>query len=201
MTTFYAPPLSYSHARRGEFWGREALTEGPTYVRTRAATRWHMVRSAVVTLDEWIDDGLRTTWYHWCGTFSPGARSLTTDTPPTQDPRCGRCYGSKAGWLRERGLMFTPRLLDPPSRCPAYQSQHLVAWDKPRCATGVCLVCGDRVRSRAYGGWLGSWGAESHTPGPGLIEGCPFHGWRSLSVEDGRVMCICQMRPPRNGEW
>lgn len=194
MTVTYAPPLSGGVTELGASLLMEAVTEGPAYVRSRAATRWHMVRSAIDRYDSFRDE-IRRTWYHWCGTFSHGSRAITADEAPAGEPTCGTCYGRALGVNPDRpDLLYTPRTLDPPKRCPGSQTM----WVNEKAHNwGLCLVCGDAVKLRGFGtayGWC--YGVQIHSPGPGLIEPCEFHAWKSLTLarRDGHPTVACRCK-------
>lgn len=57
-------------------------------------------------------------------------------------------------------------------------------------------VCGDVVKMGAHGGpYSTRWDARVHEPGPGLIDGCPFHAWRELVLahdENGAQVAACR---------
>lgn len=200
MTVAYAPPLTggyapSSHLGLNEL--KEAILEGPAYGRTRAATRWHRIRWAYNVLREDLAGklSLRTIRSFWCGQ-SAGHEPILTDTPPVEDLLCGTCEGRYAGWARERNWLFTPRDIARPKLCPGSQTM-LVAEDPERWNRATCLVCGDQIKMRAFGGshyYTGSWGAQRHEPGPALIDPCLFHAWRDLTrTTDGRVSCRCEV--------
>jgi hypothetical protein len=112
---------------------------------------------------------------------------------------CGTCEGRALGAGQDElpagmpALRFDPRWIDPPTRCPGSQSpmfQELA----PR--VGRCLVCGQLQPLRGYGGspWYGcaGYGPAKHPPGPDLVDPCPWHAWRALTLaEDGSVRCGC----------
>jgi hypothetical protein len=204
----YEPPLTGSSAHHGESLLAEAVLEGPPYIRTRAAGRWHRVRSSSLRIYEWDPDVIRQHWHYWCGpmvgTRSQSGPPLLTDQPPAGAPRCGTCEGRYAG-ATDHGdpdWLFTPRGLTPPRVCPAAKTMW-VTEDPTNFRRGTCLACGERVKLGAYGSWYASdWGVRSHAPGPGLIPGCEFHGWRELTIArglDGKpaVACRCQTVPSR----
>jgi len=145
MTVAYAPPM-----RGGIDSGalREAIAEGPAYGRTRAATRWHRIRSGYHALYANAPDELVTRYDFWCGQLA-GRAPLLTDEPPADEPRCGTCEGRYAGWTRQQNWLFTPRDLTPPKLCPGSQR----TWVKPDPAwpdngrRAICLHSG-RVMCR-----------------------------------------------------
>ena len=193
MSVAYLPPVSNSHANVGDSLLREAHTSGPAYARSRIATRWHMIRSAVSWIPSWTDDAdLRTTYYYWCGQFAFGDRAMIRDALPAKEPLCGTCYGrSRGADPDDSDLLFSPRGLIPPKICPGTRTMWCdeTAWNR-----GNCLVCGEHVKIGASGGPYNShWGMRSHAPGPALINGCEFHGWKQLALTiDRRVACRCK---------
>lgn len=200
MTVTYLPPMTYGGARPGDALLMEAVTEGPAYARSRAASRWHLVRSAVDRLRH--DGEIVRSFHYWCGTFVSGLRAITTDQLPAADPVCGTCYGREAGYDPERpDLLFTPRV-GRPTKCPGSRTswyRETTAWNR-----GVCLACHEPVKLRAFGGpYNSSWGVQNHRPGPGLVTGCPFHGWRELTLataphgDQPVVVCRCRIKEDR----
>lgn len=192
MSTAYLPPISRSAARLGASLLREAHQSGPTYARSRLATRWHMVRSAVSWIADWAnDDTIRITYHYWCG---PWARedALLADDLPRNEPLCGTCYGrSRGADPDDADLVFSPLALVPPRICPATKT---VLAKETAYNRGVCLVCGERVKLGSSGGpYNPHWGIRSHVPGPGLVDGCEFHAWRELvRTSDDQIACRCK---------
>ena len=194
MTVTYLPPVGLVHASVGASLEVETVTSGPAYCRTRSSTRWHLIRSAIDRLT--AHGEIRRTVQDWCGAFA-GRDPLMVDEIPDGEPTCGTCYGRREGHDPERpDLLFTPRLLQRPKVCPGSRSTFYAKTDVYNRAT--CLVCGDIVKMRGYGGWYGGkWGPQFHAPGPGLIEGCEYHGWKELveclDAQDRRVIaCKCK---------
>jgi hypothetical protein len=192
VTVSYAPPLTGSSTFGSEREVREVVDSGPAYIRTRTSTRWHRIRSCYHVLQEW-DDEIQTRWSYWCGQITGTYRQpITTDEPPTAEPRCGTCEGRFAGWVRDHGWLFTPRTLTPPKLCPGSQTRWVELHQGDRA--GRCLVCHDVVAMRGFGGaYRWDWGAQKHPPGEGLVPGCPFHGWKSLRLHNGAVVCDCEV--------
>ena len=190
MTTTYQRPVPrWSIDERTV---TEVLAEGPTYVRSRTATRWHRVRSAIRELREWDYPNVHEVFHHWCGTSSFGGRALLTDEPPADEYRCGTCEGRAAGAARVDMLRFDPSTAVLPSRCPGSRSDTLYANVGTQYRVFLCLACGERVGGRYAGGpYSGRWGLVNHAPGPGLVAPCPLHGWLRLVVADGKAACAC----------
>lgn len=194
MSVAYLPPMTSGGARPGDSLLMEAVAAGPAYARSRAASRWHLVRSAIDRLWEY-DGEIHRSFHYWCGTFVSGRRAITADTPPAGEPVCGTCYGRREGADPDRpDLLFSPRI-QPPKLCPGSRTRwytETAAWNR-----GVCLACGEPVKLRASGGpYNPCWGAQNHAPGPGLVAGCEFHGWRELVLatsHDGPVV-VCRCR-------
>lgn len=179
------PPLTMSGP-----WGHQhlrALTEGPAYLRSRDSHRWHRTRSGTL----FVDDG-RISWHTWCGQNVYSGRCLTAERPDGLIPVCGTCEGRALGHDPQRpDLVFLPRLLTPPAKCPGSGRSQL--FGQVAETVGRCLVCGQYAAIRAMGGpYDGYVGLTSHAPGAGLVEGCPFHAWRCLRrMPDGSVACGC----------
>jgi hypothetical protein len=161
----------------------EPLTEGPSYLRTRDATRWHRPRHG----HRWPDDTVN--WHYWCGAAS-GRKSvaLTADALPTGDLLCGTCEGR---WLAQADPVwtFTPQTHLPPRWCPAGGSE---AWfpDGYRWGHFPCLLCGATVNARGK-----RWGGAAvtrHRPGPDLMPPCRYHGWHHIARRGERAVCACE---------
>lgn len=185
MTVALVPPITGSAVSLDT----EPLTEGPRFVRTRAMSRWHRVRSGVR-----YGDG-RTVYSLWC-TGAVQGDFLSTDTPPAGDLVCGLCDGKAVGAGQEpdgpdgRTLVFQPRHIAPPKNCPASRSS--LYEELPGGRVGRCLACGDHQPLRAMGGpYNPRYAIVQHPTGKGLVEPCPFHRWRQLVALDGRVRCAC----------
>ena len=192
MTVAYLPPVSRSHAHVGDALTREAVLEGPPLARTRAASRWHLVRSAYDFLDHHGE--IRRITSYWCGA-SAGRSPVFVEEAPPGEPICGTCWGRREGFNPDNpDLLFTPHL-NPPKLCPGSTTMWVTetAWNR-----GICLVCDEPVKLRASGGPYSSrYGAQRHAPGPRLIEGCEFHAWRELTLARGpddkpTVACRCK---------
>lgn len=188
------------------------LTEGPRYVRSRQATRWHRTRSAV-RYPPMVADGVellpdRVVWRHWCGTHTHSSRGIGVDDLPADEPLCGTCEGRAVGAGQgsevatvDGELLFTPHGIEPPKVCPGSQTPMYVE-EPGGQSVGRCLPCGQLVRLRGGGGWQGwSWyGPQNHPPGPDLVEPCRAHRWGSLVVVKGAygsgVTCRCRLPRP-----
>lgn len=176
----------------------EPMQEAPRYMRTKAMSRWHRTRSG-------IRHGLdgHVSFHFWCGAFVGESKLIGTDDRPDDLPVCGTCEGRAVGagqdeWnLPGPGLLFEPRRLTPPARCPGSRKERLYQQLYNETGRNLvrCLVCEEIVPGRGYG-WR--FGSVIHPPGPGLVAGCPFHAWSYLTVlPDGRVACACTDRTPR----
>jgi hypothetical protein len=178
-----------------------ALERGPRYVRTRDMGRWHRVRSGV-RYERWG----HTSWSLWCGQHASqgGKRGdcLAAGAPLDGAPVCGTCEGRALGAGQEvtpdgmPELVFSPRRLDPPPRCPGSRDERLWVPIPGGLDVGRCLACGLIAAVRASGGpYNPRVGLVVHVPGPGLIPGCPFHGWANVGRHespDGPVaVCAC----------
>lgn len=176
--------------------GAEALLEGPRFVRTRAMTRWHRVRSGVR-----YGDG-RLVYQLWCVGSVQGDSFLSCDELPDGDTVCGLCDGKAVGAGQDTGpagrqLVFNPRHIDPPKNCPGSRSSVLFV-ELPGGRAGRCLACSDVHPIRAMGGPYDPRTAiTQHPPGPGLVQPCPFHRWRQLVARDGQILCSCGRETPR----
>lgn len=190
------PPLS----RGLGYTDATPIPKGPRYARTSAMGRWHRIRSGV-RFERWG----HTAWALWCGQHvSQGGRGgdcLTTSEPFDGAPVCGTCEGRAFGALQEappegsRELVFSPRRLTPPAKCPGARSG---LWESVPGGlnVAVCLACGVIAAVRASGGpYNPRTGLVTHAPGPGLVPGCPFHAWDNLArleTSDGPVArCGC----------
>lgn len=167
----------------------EPLTVGPRFVRTRAMSRWHRVRSGVR-----YGDG-RTVYSLWC-TGAVQGDFLAVDDTPVGETVCGLCDGKAVGAGQEpdgpegRTLVFQPRHITPPKNCPA--SRSALYEELPGGRAGRCLVCSDVHPLRAMGGpYNPRYAIVQHPTGNALVAPCPFHRWRQLAVRDGRVVCDC----------
>lgn len=189
----YLPPLTGAPADLGDSLLMEAHTSGPAFVRSRAAGRWHIVRSAVSRMVPW-DDEICTTWHYWCGPFaSSGKGALLVDTVPDGEPLCGTCYGRAEGADERSDLLFEPRIATPPKLCPGSQTMWV---NETARNAGFCLVCGDGVKLRGFGGaYAWNYGIQRHQPGPDLVPPCEFHAWRQLTLTVDRVVaCRCKCK-------
>lgn len=200
MTVALLPPVT---SAPGEFLiGAEALLEGPRFVRTRGMSRWHRPRSGVR-----YPEG-RTVYDLWCGYAVGGSEKAgaytSADEPSPGEQVCATCEGRAAGAGQEqasptgRQLVFSPRHLDPPKHCPGSRSSVLFT-ELPGGRAGECLACKDVHPIRAMGSPYDPRTAlTQHPPGPGLVQPCPFHRWRTVTARDGRAVCDCgrDMPPP-----
>ena len=189
MATYLRPVPTWYIDQRCEV---EVVAEGPAYVRSRAATRWHRVRSSTRALREWDYPQVHEVFHHWCGTVSFGTRAILSDDPPADEYRCGTCEGRAAGAERAHQWRFDPSTEEPPKRCPGSRSDVLYEDVGNLRRAFTCLVCREIVGGRYAGGpYSGRWGLVSHTPGPGLVSPCPIHGWKRLVAAGGRAVCEC----------
>lgn len=192
MTVVLLPPVS---SAPGQFLtDMEPLTEGPRFVRTRGMSRWHRPRSGIR-----FTDRDRTTYGCWCGYGVGGSEKagtfLAAEEPPTGEPVCGTCEGRAAGAGHDdsptgRLLIFNPRWIDPPKKCPGSRSSLYEELSGGR--VGRCLACSDAHPLRAMGGPYNSrYAIVQHPTGGALVAPCPFHRWRQLVARDGRACCDC----------
>ncbi|MEU1800828.1 hypothetical protein [Streptomyces sp. NPDC019937] len=186
MPVALLPPITGSHGPTDA----EPLTEGPRFVRTRAMTRWHRVRSGIRYTNG------RLVYNLWCTGHVQGATFLSCDTPPASEPVCGLCDGKAVGAGQEpdgppgRQLLFSPRHINPPKNCPGSRTD--MTEELPGGRAGRCLACSDTLPLRAMGGpYNPRWAIVQHPPGPGLVPPCPFHRWRQLTARAGTVVCSC----------
>jgi hypothetical protein len=178
------------------------ITAALRYVRGPGNSRWHRPRSG------YQHPNGRVCVNFWCGPYGsdgPGIdRLLYVDEVPAGEPVCGTCVGRALGAGQDEvppplpKLRFDPRWVTPPARCPGSRSRTLwVAIPGGHHNIGRCLACDlivpIRVVGRGYNAWGG--GPTNHTPGPGLIEPCPFHAWNRVDVRDGVVGCACGWPP------
>lgn len=188
MTVALLPPVTSCPGEH--LVGAEALTEGPRFVRTQAMTRWHRTRSGVL-----YGDG-RLVYQLWCVGHVQGDGYLSCDELPTGDTVCGICDGKAVGAGQDTGpdgrqLVFNPRHIQPPKNCPASRSSDLFV-ELPGGRAARCLACEDVHPLRAMGGpYDPRYAIVQHPPGAGLVQPCPFHRWRQLVAQDGRVLCSC----------
>ncbi|MFF8610848.1 hypothetical protein ACF06X_33620 [Streptomyces sp. NPDC015346] len=175
----------------------KALTTGPRFLRTQGMSRWHRPRSG-------SRHGDRDCYTAWCGYnigSSDRARALTADEIPAGELVCATCEGRAIGAGQEeqqpggRRLGFGPRELRPPKNCPGSRRAFLAPL--PGGTTARCLVCGDTHPVRAMGGpYNPRFGLIQHPPGAALVEPCPFHRWRQLTITDRTVSCTCGRPTP-----
>lgn len=193
----------------GDICRVEAVLEGPAYFKSGRGAYWHRTRSMTrYPLRNCSRGMVRMGGYAaaraWCGVggFLEGGKNpgLGADAPLDDGPVCATCEGRAVGAGHPVGRLvpagpvtFAPTsILRTPRTCPGWKTLPL-AHDNRR---GVCDVCGDEHPLRGGGGaWTPWYGLQKHAPGPGLILGCEFHGWRSLvrRREDGAVMCRCEV--------
>lgn len=204
MTAVFEPPLTRSGVWAG-LRRLTPLTEGPLLLRTRGMSRWHRPRSGGV----YSDPG-HTAFTLWCGqSVTSGGRPggfITSDALPGDGvPLCGPCEGRAVGAghpgvaVAVRAgtkLLFDPERLAPPRACPGGGRYGIYdVLDDPRA--GRCLVCGSVQPIRGYSDAGGGWAVlQRHEPGPGLVDGCPFHAWRHLVRHGETVRCECQVPRP-----
>lgn len=189
------PPLTRSGAIGWSHidWG-QPLAVGPRYVRTSGMSRWHRPRSGTRRQNG------HTSYHLWCGQLvstgslkAPGV--LTADTIDDELPVCGTCEGRACGagqddWPGDGELLFSPRRLTPPKHCPGSRREGFFA--QIGTTAGRCLVCGAIESLRGMGGpYNPKWAMVQHPPAEGLVPGCPFHAWTSITVRDGAVVCHC----------
>jgi hypothetical protein len=215
MVVSYEAPINHSVWRAPGEPKDRMLEQGPPFARMGAGSnRWHRIRSAYVS-------GMhgRTICILWCGPHAsvghvPHLRantrpSITSPVFPTGDglPLCGTCEGRYLGAHPEvPELRFDPRKHTTPQWCPGWGGRQ--SWSSinayveiknptpEQLAVGrfpaFCLVCASVVPLRGGGGpYRGWWGLTRHAPGPDLIPPCGMHGWRQLTVHEGRVICRC----------
>lgn len=205
-----APPLTCS---TGYGWGAAGLQgptvwlqRGPRYVRRRTMGRWHRIRSGYR-----IEHDQRWVASLWCGqSINNLSAVLAVDNPGRGEPVCGTCEGRALGAGMDDNpldvdLIFEPRHLLPPKRCPG--SRTMICEELPGGRAGRCLVCGDVLTLRAGGshygyGYGGSYGLTNHAPGAALIPACPFHAWKDIIVarveETGETVAICRCQTVRS---
>lgn len=177
------PPLTRSTTLLGE-----PIVTGPRYVRTGGMSRWHRPRTGV-RHTHGIVYGV------WCGQAVHEARGiLTCDKVPAGMAVCGTCEGRAIGagqdtWPGRDDLVFSPRRLTPPKRCPGSRT----TWcEELGNNVGRCLACGAYAPLRASGSYYDPrWGLTNHEPGDALVPGCLFHAWREMTLTAGRVQCRC----------
>lgn len=167
-TIYHDNPLSVLHL-------------GPPLVRTRKMGRWHRPRSGI-RYDE------RDIYHAWCGQAVHIGELVTADTVPDGDSLCGTCEGRAvgAGHHPIAGTPTVPLLFQPESRyvrptvCPG-SGRGPIPTEYARARTMPCRACGEVVRLRAAGGpYYSTVVVERHPPGVGLVDPCPFHGWRCV---------------------
>ena len=196
------PPLTRSGPWRAGGPPDQPLVTAARYMRSRGMSRWHRPRSGI----RHGRDG-HLSWLLWCGQSIHGGRGqpVTADEVPVDGgPVCGTCEGRAAGAGQDSWpvpgprLLFTPRRLTRPARCPGMRSENL---HEQAGMVLRCLACGElvpgRLRGRPYDRW---YGPADHPPGDGLVPGCPFHAWSALIVHKGTVMCGCQAPDPYGTE-
>lgn len=183
-------------------------TTGMRYVRGGGMSRWHRVRSSYTYRTE-----ERTVYHLWCGqhaSHDPGRNQLLLTVDEIGDglPACGPCVGKALGAGQDEvpaglpTMRFDPRWLTPPSQCPGGQSDMHVELSQ---SVARCLVCGELTPLRGYGGSpyyaCAGVGPTKHTPGPDLVEPCPWHAWRHLRlIGPEKVGCGCGWHGGRSGD-
>lgn len=188
------PPLGSSPCRPPN---ATPLTSGPRYVRGSGNSRWHRIRWAYRQPD-------RIVYSFWCGPSLSDKHTsgpvVTRDDVDAGELVCGTCVGRALGAGQDDSpsdlpeLVFSPRWLKPPRWCPGSRSEDLIG-EPPAPAhgwVGMCLACGDLVAVRAMGGpWNPRYGLQQHPAGPGLLPGCPWHGWQYIGRRSGGAGCRC----------
>lgn len=169
----------FSDFPSGTSW--EPLDEAPNYVSSREATRWHRARSGK------IFDGTRNCYSYWCGPSG----DFGVEVIGLGDEMCGTCEGRFIA-QRDNPWLFTPRKSLPPGMCPASGREDLVPVPYQRYFH--CPVCGEIVGSRSVSGYYGGAAVTRHRTGPDLITPCRWHGWYSLRMHSGSVVCGCAVR-------
>jgi hypothetical protein len=164
-------------------WDAEPLTDGPAYVRSRNASRWHRPRSGC----RWPDG--RVIYNYWCGS---NFGTLGIEEIPPGDALCGTCEGRFAAQDPGSTWTFTPMSHLPPALCPASRSG---MWFPTGYRWGPfsCLVCGEPVKARSVSRYYSGAAVSVHKPGPGLVEPCPKHGWYSIVRVGDQPVCRCQV--------
>lgn len=204
MTVVLEPPLTRGiPQRRSDCPPDQPLATAPrfmrsTYQRYGNPGRWHRPRSGTRV-------GLtgHVVYHAWCGQSLFAERLMTADKISEGEEVCGTCTGRAIGagqdqWPVPGGpeLLFEPRRLQPPARCPGSRSPVLFLEEGRNVLR--CLACGDLVKGhyRSY-----NYGPVNHSPGRGLVPGCPFHAWDHLmTAGDGTVTCSCKI-PKAPGTW
>lgn len=186
----------------GDWHGQFPLTTARRYVRGKGCGRWHRVRAAVVYpagTHGWMGHNWLAVEY-WCGPHVvdlPKRPLLWTDELSDGEPVCGTCVGRALGAGQDQvptdlpPMVFDPRWQTPPRWCPGSGRSSLWRRIGRADVAGMCLVCGEAVpiRARPFPGW--GYGMQRHLTGPDVVEPCPFHAWKRLVEQDGRVRCGC----------
>lgn len=177
----------YSHAQH--LGGRpyaepEPLDTGPSYVRSRDATRWHRPRHG-----HRYANG-RVSYTYWCGA---NYGEMGVEELPAGDLLCGTCEGRFQAQT-DQTLTFTPMTHRPPAWCPASRRD---GWFPEGYRTGRfdCLVCGADVTGRAMSSYYTSYAVTRHKPGPRLVAPCRFHGWNFIVRRGDEPVCACEIPP------
>ncbi|MFJ7417944.1 hypothetical protein ACIQXD_04945 [Streptomyces uncialis] len=196
MTVALLPPTTNS---LDNHHGESPLSEGPRFVRTRGMSRWHRPRSGIAYTTGRIVYGL------WCGasvgSSERAGQYLAMDSLPPDEPVCATCDGRAVGAGQEqqpadRQLVFGPRSLARPARCPA--SRTGLFTEMPGGRVGRCLACLELHPLRAMGGpYNPRYAITQHPPGASLVAPCPFHGWRRLTrAANDQIACECGRPTP-----
>lgn len=181
------------------------LSRGPRLVRTRTMSRWHRPRSGTFHGRPHTGSPF-TTLTLWCGqSVARLADALAATAVPADEPLCGTCEGRAIGAghppiavdLRS-ALLFEPVSARPaPPVCPAVRRRLVPTYRATRWPVIVtCPACAEptRVRVSTRSPYDSDLVLESHPPGPGLVDPCPFHRWDRLVLRGGAPVASCGCR-------
>jgi len=194
------PPLTRSGTwRPDDCPPDEPLITAPRFMRSSYPRhgnlgRWHRTRNGIR-----IGRTGHVVYHTWCGQNMFASRSLTAEQPAAGELTCGTCEGRAIGAGQDTwpvpgapDLVFEPRRLTRPRKCPGSRSEYL--YQRAGMCVLRCLACGELVPGRSGGSpYNPRFGPVNHEPGPGLVPGCPFHAWSSLTVHEGRAVCGCKV--------